>query len=247
MSPDREMSLEDAGEGRVIEEAMRELAGFLFSGHSTQDILYAVARLAQQTIPGCVAGSVTQVDGGRPHTTVHSADLALRVDMHQYGTNQGPCLDAIRRQSIVRVDVMEETGDWPAFMPLAVAEGVRSSLSLPLIAADEIVGALNLYGTTLRAFEGAEAVGQLFATQAGVSLANATAFDRAARMATELSLALEHRDVIGQAKGILMAQQHIDADAAFTVLRRASQRSNTKLYDVARELVERHSQSRPPR
>ena len=52
-----------------------------------------------------------------------------------------------------------------------------------------------------------------------------------------LEKALETRDIIGQAKGILMARQLIDADAAFDVLRRASQRSNTKLRDVASEVV----------
>ncbi len=52
-----------------------------------------------------------------------------------------------------------------------------------------------------------------------------------------LEKALETRDIIGQAKGILMARQQIDADAAFDVLRRASQRSNTKLRDVASDLV----------
>lgn len=52
-----------------------------------------------------------------------------------------------------------------------------------------------------------------------------------------LEKALETRDIIGQAKGILMARQRIDADAAFDVLRLASQRTNKKLRDVASELV----------
>ena len=54
-----------------------------------------------------------------------------------------------------------------------------------------------------------------------------------------LKLAIEHRDVIGQAKGILMAREHCSADAAFSILRMASQRENRKLYDIAKELAER--------
>lgn len=53
-----------------------------------------------------------------------------------------------------------------------------------------------------------------------------------------LTEALESRDVIGQAKGILMASQGISADEAFNILRRASQRLNVKLRDVAAQVVE---------
>jgi len=47
------------------------------------------------------------------------------------------------------------------------------------------------------------------------------------------------RAVIEQAKGILMVQSKIDEDAAFDLLRRASQRENRKLRDIAAELVDR--------
>ena len=61
-----------------------------------------------------------------------------------------------------------------------------------------------------------------------------------------LERALESRDIIGQAKGILMARQRITADAAFALLVRASQRTNIKVRDVAAELVARiHAESFP--
>jgi AmiR/NasT family two-component response regulator len=51
--------------------------------------------------------------------------------------------------------------------------------------------------------------------------------------------ALQSRDLIGQAKGILMAREGITADQAFDMLRRASQRLNVKLRDVAGGIVDR--------
>ena len=45
------------------------------------------------------------------------------------------------------------------------------------------------------------------------------------------------RAVIEQAKGILMAQRDCSADEAFDMLRRASQRENVKLRDVAQRIV----------
>ena len=67
-----------------------------------------------------------------------------------------------------------------------------------------------------------------------------------------LRRALEHRDVIGQAKGILMATSRISDDQAFDMLRTASQRRNTKLHDIAASIVADHNQlvdggASPPR
>ena len=52
-----------------------------------------------------------------------------------------------------------------------------------------------------------------------------------------LERALVRRDVIGQAKGLLMQRYDVDAEEAFARLRRASQHTNTKLYDIAAWLV----------
>ena len=104
------------------------------------------------------------------------------------------------------------------------------------------MGALNLYSNEARGFGGAEPVAQLFAQQAAVTLANAMAFHRASDLAANLAVALERRDVIGQAKGIIMATEGLSPDAAFDVLRRASQRENRKLYELAREIVARRTE-----
>jgi AmiR/NasT family two-component response regulator len=77
-------------------------------------------------------------------------------------------------------------------------------------------------------------------------LANATAFHRATDLVANLTRALDHRDIIGQAKGILIAQQRVTADQAFDILRRASQRSNRKLFELAADIVARHTESESP-
>ena len=49
--------------------------------------------------------------------------------------------------------------------------------------------------------------------------------------------AVSMRDLIGQAKGILIAQGAAGEEAAFGMLVRASQRTNVKLHEVARQIV----------
>jgi AmiR/NasT family two-component response regulator len=58
------------------------------------------------------------------------------------------------------------------------------------------------------------------------------------RRIANLQIAVVHRDVIGPAKGILMAVRGVRCEAAFAMLVRESQTSKLKLYEVARQLVD---------
>jgi AmiR/NasT family two-component response regulator len=76
------------------------------------------------------------------------------------------------------------------------------------------------------------ALGSVFAVHAAVAMASARRNQNLLRMA-------ESRDLIGRAKGILMARQHVSNDQAFDLLRRASQRLNVKLNQIAEQIVSR--------
>jgi hypothetical protein len=94
------------------------------------------------------------------------------------------------------------------------------------------LGALNLYSSVPHAFDDeSEDVGLVFASHAAVALAGA-------EHEAHLRAGMGSRDVIGQAKGILMERHKLTADQAFEVLARVSQELNRKLVDVAHELTE---------
>jgi AmiR/NasT family two-component response regulator len=52
-----------------------------------------------------------------------------------------------------------------------------------------------------------------------------------------IRLALETRDLIGQAKGVIIASAGCTADEAFVLLKRQSQAENRKLHEIAAEIV----------
>jgi GAF domain-containing protein len=121
-----------------------------------------------------------------------------------------------------------------------------SSLSIPLQVRGETLGALNLYSKTLSAFEGTGAANaDLFGEHAAVAVANAYTFANALRLSENLKEALKSRELIGEAKGILMAREGVTEDEAFEMLRRASQRANLKLRDIAQELVNKIEARKP--
>ncbi len=122
---------------------------------------------------------------------------------------------------------------YPEFAREAEAHGVGSVLSLPLVAGDEGVGALNLYAPPGETFSGEdEAMGLELAAAASIVLANSSAYWEASQLSQQLTEAMRSRAVIEQAKGMLMARSpELSADDAFDILRRASQRENVKLRD----------------
>ena len=215
-----------------------ETAQILFSAGNVNDTLASVVELAVATIDGCDCAGLFLIDGDVATTPVSTDPLVDEVDALQYGSGQGPCLDAIALRLILYVDDLDTDLRWPGFAPQATALGMRSMLALPLVASAS-VGAINLYARYPAAFGVVDrAKAMILATMAGVALTVAHSHADEERRADNLMTALNSRETIGEALGILMERERISADQAFDVLRRASQHLNVKLRDVAQNLVD---------
>jgi AmiR/NasT family two-component response regulator len=118
-------------------------------------------------------------------------------------------------------------------------------MSVGLPVHETVTGALNMYSTRLDTFDDeAVVIGQTFAGYAAIALANAHLYDTTATLAQHMQSAMEHRAVIEQAKGIIMADRRCGPDEAFAILSRLSQDTNRKVRDVASALVQ-NAQRRP--
>jgi len=221
-------------------QAVDAVAQFLVAEVTLGDTLQRIADLARDAVGQTAFVGMTLLDDhDRPATRVCTDEVAARVDSGQYEDDRGPCLDAYREGRVVLVEDIGATADrWPSFSRRAREEGVRSSLSLPLIAGGDRMGVLNLYATDDPFTAEHVADAQLFATQAAVVLANARAYWSAFDLSAGLQTALASRAVIDQAKGKLMASQNCSADEAFQLLVRVSQRENIRLRDVAQRIVD---------
>jgi hypothetical protein len=216
-----------------LAETLSELARSLQAEQNIDELLNGIVIAAVQTVPGAEHAGLMVVEDRRTVTTRAVTDeLVTLVDHAQYATAEGPCLDAMYEQHTVRLSDMDGDDRWPAFSQKAFDLGVRSMLSFQLYVVRDNLGALNLYSSHAAAFsDESEHVGLLFAAHAAVAMAGA-------RKQENLIRALTLRDVIGQAKGILMERHKVTGDEAFGLLVRASQQTNTKLADVAGYLVE---------
>jgi GAF domain-containing protein len=227
------------------EDVLHVLARFLVADAPVGDTLRRVVELSVEAVPtACFAGLTMLDDDERATTAVFTDDRAPEIDAAQYRAGRGPCLDAWRTRSTVRLeDLARSCATYPEFSQACLERGIRSTLSLPLVAADRGMGALNLYSTSSAGFDADdERQGGALAAAASSVLANAVAYWGAYELGQQLCEAMASRAVIEQAKGILMsASPRLGPDDAFDLLRRASQREHVKLRDVAARVVERRS------
>lgn len=228
----------DDGPAPDFGAALAETATVLFAAGSLENTLQTTVDLAVATIDGCdFAGLFILAEEG-VQTLAHSDSIVIEVDALQHRAGEGPCLDAIAEGATVYADDLLDDTRWPRFGPEASAAGIRSALAIAL-SADATRGALNLYASFPAAFSVLDrANAHILATLAGFALSGAESRDEEERRIGELRSGLISREVIGQAQGILMERERITADQAFDILRRASQRLNVKLRDVAQNLVD---------
>jgi len=219
-------------------DSLLELSSLLLGEETVNSILQRIVELTHAAVPGCSHCGVSLLTDERVVTAAATNGTTLQLDGAQYSNGQGPCLQAARTGEMVRVSDMATDGRFPRFADEAVRLGINSSLSLPLVVRGASIGALNIYGVALDAFD--DDAGRLaarFARQASATLANAEIHDRTVTLVTQLNEALVSRSVIDQGRGILIARTGCSAEAAFETLKQQSQRENRKIRDIAADLV----------
>jgi transcriptional regulator with GAF, ATPase, and Fis domain len=193
-------------------------------------------RTARETSHRC--GITVRSDRGEPFTAASSDELTRKLDEMQYAEGAGPCLEALSTGVPVFVTDMALETRWGRYPHHAVGVGARSSMSYPMLSGEVAIGALNLYAFEPSASGSAmQARAAQIAEHAAGALALALRIAERGEMIDNLRMALTSRSTIDQAIGILMAEQRCDAEAAFELLRKASQGRNTKLRDVAAAIV----------
>lgn len=137
-----------------LQADLDRLSGQLTTETADLAKLRATADILQRAMPGCDSASIALLVEDTALTGVTTSRLALEADLVQYRHDEGPCLEAVRRRSAVRIDVLRQEERFVHFPPGALALGVESVLSLPLMADEVAVGSVNLYSTTPHAFDG---------------------------------------------------------------------------------------------
>ena len=228
--------------GPKLVATFAELATQLFVLEQWSDVS-RVLKFTVDAVAGCDWASVTLWQDGRVVDAVASATIAAELDDLQFGTQLGPAPDALRDGRPIYVGRLAESRRWPVLADTAAQLGVASVLCHGLFAQPtarwSALGTFSLYSRTPDAFsEEDHDFASILAAYLSVAVAMGRRRDEIDRREAALHRGLSTRDVLGQAKGILMERQRLSAGEAFDVLRGASQRLNRKVADIALHLAE---------
>lgn len=224
-----------------LASAFAAIAENLYAADSFDGVLLRIARTAVSTVAGCQMASVTLSEQGAYQTAATTDSVAAAVDRAQYDAQEGPCLDAVDTPIVYAQSFPDIR--WPKLGSRPADAGAQSAASYRLGAASIATagggGSLNTYGIEPDAFsDEAQEIGLILAAHASMAAGAVRERGDLQDLAQNLNKALLSRDVIGQAKGILMERLKIGPEEAFDALRRSSNRLNEKLQAVAHSLAE---------
>ncbi|MEJ3654025.1 GAF and ANTAR domain-containing protein [Actinomycetes bacterium KLBMP 9759] len=169
-----------------------------------------------------------------------SSDDAQTMELLQLQSDEGPCLDAYRTVSQVRVPDLSAVADrWPQFVAAVTETGLFSSVhAIPLRLRNKAIGVLNLFHRVPGALPEADlALGQALADVATIGILSERAIRRGEVLNEQLQTALTSRVIIEQAKGVIAQHAGVDMNTAFDRLRRFARSNNVRLSELARRIV----------
>lgn len=222
------------GENAIAAQLAGMVAALDRRGTDTAGALRELVGTGVRHVPGCQYAGITMAERGATVANVvatHRYPAVLDAIQDRY--REGPCVAAAWRHHMMHVEDLSADGRWPRYRRCALEQTpIRSILSYELFVDGRSMAALNFYADAPRAFsDEAVEVGGVFAAHTALAWS-------LMRREDQFRSALASRDIIGQAKGVIMERFDVDAVEAFELLTRLSQASNRKLLDVARALID---------
>jgi transcriptional regulator with GAF, ATPase, and Fis domain len=222
-----------------LTDAFVDLADTLVSDYDVTDLLHSLAEHCVDILGAAAAGILLSDQRGSLQQMASSSERARLLELFQLQTNEGPCLEAFSTGSLVAVPDLAAAADrWPRFAAGAAEAGYAGVHALPLRLRTDTIGALNLFTTTSGPLPATDLrVAQALADVATIGILQERAIARSEVLVEQLQGALNSRITIEQAKGVLATHANIGMDEAFARLRSHSRATNTRLTQIATNLI----------
>jgi len=216
-----------------------EVADTLVADFDVVDFLHNLTRHAAAVSGAGAVGLLLTDQRGNLEFMAASNATGELLELWQLQSEEGPCLDCFRtREPVINADLTNAESRWPVFAPKAVAAGYQSVHAFPMRLRDEVIGALNLFGSSDTLFEPEDVrVVQALADVATIAILQERSLARAELLTEQLQGALNSRVVIEQAKGAVATIAGVSVDEAFELLRKQARSTHQRLVDVAHSVL----------
>ncbi len=218
-----------------------ELADTLVGGFDLMEFLHMLAERCVELLEVEAAGLLLANGRGALQLVAASTEQARLVELFQIQHDEGPCLDSYHTglPVIVRdITAADASARWPRFVVSAVEMGFASVHAIPMRLRDQVIGTLNLFGSTPDCLEPAVArAAKALVDVATIGILQERATREHELVAGQLQGALNSRVSIEQAKGIIAERLHVTPDQAFLALRQYARNNNRPLTQLAGDII----------
>jgi GAF domain-containing protein len=227
-----EISLHD------VHQALTELSRMCFGDLGVEEAIREIVQTTHTIFAVDGAGLMLTDDDQRLRAVAASDDRFAHLEELQLRHQEGPCIDAFEGKTLVSAQNLVDEERWPTFSQAAVDRSVRAVLASPLPYNRDAVGVVAVLSEQHRPWPAEAELGLLaFTDLAALLIASMMHGEQQSQLAVQLRTALDTRQVIEQAKGVLMARQGISARAAYEQLRAQARTGRRKLNAVCAEVV----------
>jgi GAF domain-containing protein len=226
-------------EERIVETFV-ELTDTMVDHFDVIEFLHRLVERSLELMDCAEVGLLLANAAGSLQVMASSSERSEALELLQSRNEEGPCFECYRSSRLVfSEDLAADNDRWPTFAPAAVRHGIKSVHAIPMRVHSRTIGALNLFrGEAGRLAARDVPLGQGMADIAAVALIQERAMRETRGVVQQLHGALSSRVLIEQAKGILAERGHVSVDAAFASIRRYARHHNSRLSDVAQDVIE---------
>lgn len=224
-----------------LNAAFVNVADTLTADYDVVDLLHTLVTECTEIVDVQAGGLMLADSAGKLQVVASTSERADLVEVMQIDAGAGPCVDCFTSGRAVSVpDIQESTEDWPAFRAAALEQGFLSVHATPMRLRGEIIGTMNLFGTSVGTLKRRDAaVAQALADVATIGILQERIAAQSQLVTEQLQRALASRVVIEQAKGVLSQSGGLSMDEAFLVLRGHARNHNLTLRAVAEGVTNR--------
>ena len=227
-----EISLKD------VHQALTELSLLFYGELGVEEAIREIVQTTHTIFAVDGAGLMFTDDDQQLRAVAASDDRFAHLEQLQLHHQEGPCIDAFENKALVSAQNLMDETRWPTFSQAAVDQSVRAVLASPLPFNRDAVGVVAVLSEQHRPWSPEAELGLLaFTDLAALLIASMMHSEQQTQMALQLRAALDTRQVIEQAKGVLIAKQGISAREAYELLRAQARSGRRKLTAVCAEIV----------
>lgn len=223
----------------LVVATLVEMADNLVDNYDVIDVLTVLSLRCVDAIDVDAVGVMLAQPGGELQFIAASSESMTVLELFQIQANEGPCVDSYNTgEAIVNHELRGADMRWPRFSPLAISKGFRSVHCLPMRLRGRTIGALNFFRHEQGLLSSEDViVAQGLADIATIAILQHQSSLNAKLLNDQLSVALNSRIIIEQAKGMVSQAAECDMDEAFGRLRAHARNRNQRLTDVAVAVV----------